>query len=216
MNSPFTVRTLLVETTSRTVAESFLHLWAWSLVVVLGAGLASCGHTPGATTAAVPAAVPALTTAPTTLHVLAPAVPAAVPAAPLVKEVVRVNTVKFLRADPVMVVAPVVAEEVAAAPVPEPVVAPAAPATRTQAGRILDENGHPLIGATVMLRSSTKGTSTDASGSYLLEVPTGSNTFVVGYGGYEDETASSTDGQPLNVTLLPTPSGKAKSRRARY
>ncbi|QKG56612.1 carboxypeptidase-like regulatory domain-containing protein [Hymenobacter sp. BRD128] len=69
------------------------------------------------------------------------------------------------------------------------------------------------MGATVMLRGSTKGTSTDANGSYTLEVPNGENTFVVGYGGYQDETATSHDGQPLNVTLLPSPNSKVKSRR---
>jgi hypothetical protein len=78
---------------------------------------------------------------------------------------------------------------------------------------VLDESGRPLVGATVMLRGTTKGTSTDASGSYSLEVPNGENTFVVGYGGYQDETASTRDGQPLNVTLLPSPTSKAKSRR---
>ena len=102
-----------------------------------------------------------------------------------------------------------------AAPVPEavaPVAAPAPPATRTQAGRVLDENGRPLVGATIMLKGSTRGTSTDATGSYSLEVPGGDNTLVVGYGGYQDETATAHDGQPLNVTLLPTP-GKGKPHR---
>ena len=92
--------------------------------------------------------------------------------------------------------------------------APAAPATRTQAGRVLDEAGHPLAGATVMLKGSTQGTSTDANGNYTFEVPGGENTFVVGYGGYEDETATARDGQPLNVTLVPHPSA-SRSRRGR-
>jgi hypothetical protein len=102
-----------------------------------------------------------------------------------------------------------------AAPAPEPVAAPApaAPTTRTQAGRVLDESGRPLVGATVLLRGSSKGTSTDASGSFTLEVPSGENTFLVGYGGYEDETATSRDGQPLNVTLLPSAKGKSRGRR---
>lgn len=90
-------------------------------------------------------------------------------------------------------------------------------ATYLQAGRVLDESGQPLVGATVLLRGTSRGTSTDASGSYLLEVPKGENTFLVGYAGYEDETASSHDGQPLTVTLLPapgaSPSSPAKGRR---
>lgn len=78
-------------------------------------------------------------------------------------------------------------------------------ATRIQAGRVLDESGQPLVGATVILRGTTKGTSTDITGSYMLEVPKGENTFTIGYAGYENETASSRDGQPLTVTLLPVP-----------
>ncbi|MEJ7664308.1 MAG: hypothetical protein WKG07_34705 [Hymenobacter sp.] len=46
-------------------------------------------------------------------------------------------------------------------------------------------------------------------------MPGGDNTLVVGYGGYQDETATAHDGQPLNVTLLPTPSSRAKGRRGR-
>ncbi len=215
MNSPFTVRTLLAEATPRTIAGPHRRPAAWGLVALaLAAGLASCGHAPPeATSAAAPAPVPALAPVPAA----APATPAPAPVAPLSKEVAKAKLVRPRRAAPAPA-APAPAattDEAAAVPAPEPAPAPAAPTTRTQAGRILDENGRPLIGATVMLRGSTKGTSTDASGSYSLEVPTGPNTFVVGYGGYQDETASSSDGQPLNVTLLPTPGGKATSRRPR-
>ncbi|RYY20780.1 MAG: hypothetical protein EOO36_02510 [Cytophagaceae bacterium] len=74
---------------------------------------------------------------------------------------------------------------------------------RTQAGRIIDEAGQPLVGATVLLKGTTQGTSTDANGDYSLAVPLGVNTFVFGYSGYTDEVAQSPDGQPLTVTLLP-------------
>jgi hypothetical protein len=95
----------------------------------------------------------------------------------------------------------------------------------TQAGRVLDESGQPLVGATVLLRGTTKGTSTDATGSYSLEVPAGDNILVVGYGGYEDELATTHNAQPVTVTLLPkagttmssapVPTPKAKGRRER-
>lgn len=107
------------------------------------------------------------------------------------------------------VAAPVAAPRPNTAVAKAAVVAPAERgrvATRIQAGRVLDESGQPLVGATIILRGTTKGTSTDISGSYMLEVPKGENTFVVGYAGYESETASSRDGQPLTVTLLPSPS----------
>jgi len=157
-----------------------------------------------------PVAAPALAEAPAAP--VAPAAPAP-KAAALAKEIPKPKLPKRVPVAQPVAPAPSVAEAAPVAPAPEPVAAPAAPATLTQAGRVLDESGHPLVGATVMLRGSTKGTSTDATGSYTLEVPTGENTFVVGYGGYEDETASSRDGQPLTVTLVPTPNSKSRNRR---
>lgn len=76
---------------------------------------------------------------------------------------------------------------------------------RVQSGRIIDEAGAPLVGATVLLKGTGRGTSTDANGDYSLPVPLGTNTFVFAYSGYQDEVAQSRDGQPLTVTLLPVP-----------
>jgi|SRR6476661_2808178 len=105
--------------------------------------------------------------------------------------------------------APAASEPEAAAPAPEP----AAPANVTLSGRIADENGRPLVGATVMLKGSSKATSTDASGNYSMEVPSGENTLVYGYGGYNDEEVRTRGGQPVNVSLTPNPnSGKRKRR----
>lgn len=211
MNSLLTTRSLAARTTLRTVAGPRHQPRAWSLAaMVVAAGLASCGHPPEVASTTAPAAVPALVAAPTA----APAAPAPAPTVAPTKPVARIKPARAVRTAPMVAPATVpVAEEVAA---PEPAPAPPAPTTRTQAGRILDENGRPLVGATVLLRGSTKGTSTDASGGYSLEVPTGANTFMVGYGGYEDETVTSSDGQPLNVTLLPKPSSKPTGRRSRH
>ena len=95
------------------------------------------------------------------------------------------------------------------APAPEPV---AAPANVTLAGKIEDENGRPMVGATVLLKGSSKGTSTDANGNYTMEVPGGAdNTLVYGYGGYEDEVVRTSSTKPVNVTL--TPRAKTGKRR---
>ncbi|MBO2012804.1 carboxypeptidase-like regulatory domain-containing protein [Hymenobacter negativus] len=109
-------------------------------------------------------------------------------------------------------VATVAAEPVAAAPAPAAAPEPAAPANTTLTGKIEDENGHPLVGATVLLKGSSKGTSTDANGNYSLEVPAGGdNTLIYGYGGYDDEVQRARGNQPLNVTL--TPRAKTSKRR---
>lgn len=103
----------------------------------------------------------------------------------------------------VQAVAPVAAPE-AATEAPAAVATPAAPTSFTLTGRILDENGRPLAGATVLLRGSRKGTGTDANGNYSMEVPTGDNQLVYGYGGYQDQEVRTRGSQPVNVTLLPT------------
>ena len=103
------------------------------------------------------------------------------------------------------------ATEVAAAE-PVAVAEPAAPANVTVTGRMEDENGKPLVGATVLLKGSSKGTSTDANGSYSLEVPNGSdNSLIYGYGGYEDEVVRVSGSKPVNVILTP----RAKASRHR-
>lgn len=113
-------------------------------------------------------------------------------------------------ADPNVALAP-------AAPAPEPAApvaqaTPVAPATVSLTGRVLNEDGKPLVGATVLLKGSTKGTSTDGAGAYTLEVPAGDNTLLYGYGGYVDETVQARPGQPVNVTLTPRDDAK-KHRR---
>jgi len=165
---------------------------------LLAGGLAGCSRGPELAAAA-PASAPvrAAALAPVPAPGRVAPVPAASPEAPATAPTVTVAT---------------------APPAPEPAAKPLLRgATYTNAGRVLDESGQPLVGATVLLRGSTYGTSTDATGGYMLEVPKGVHTLVIGYAGYEDETASIHDGQPLTVTLLPvpatSPSPPAKGRR---
>ncbi|UOG76895.1 carboxypeptidase-like regulatory domain-containing protein [Hymenobacter tibetensis] len=133
---------------------------------------------------------------------------------PVVAEVVPRRSVRpaaepGLDSRMVQAVAPVAAPE-AATEAPASVAAPAAPTSFTLTGKILDENGRPLAGATVLLRGSRKGTGTDANGNYSLEVPTGDNQLVYGYGGYQDQEVRTRGSQPVNVTLLPTEGAKRR------
>lgn len=74
----------------------------------------------------------------------------------------------------------------------------------TVRGRILDENGRPLIGATVLDKLSGRGVGTDAQGNYALRVPASANTTLhFGYGGYADEEVSVKHAGMQNVTLVP-------------
>lgn len=73
----------------------------------------------------------------------------------------------------------------------------------TVRGRILNEDGAPLIGATVMHPSSGRGVSTNGDGEYLMHVPAGTTTLKYGYGGYQDEELAVKTSSTANVTLLP-------------
>jgi hypothetical protein len=71
-------------------------------------------------------------------------------------------------------------------------------------GRILDENGHPLVGATILHKGSGRGVGTDAQGNYALAVPASQPASLqFGYGGYTEEEARVSGGTTYNVTLLP-------------
>lgn len=86
-----------------------------------------------------------------------------------------------------------------------------APTQMTVTGRVVNEVGKPIIGATVLLRGTSKGTSTDSNGSYSLEVPTGENTLTFGYGGYQNEEVLIRGTRPQKVTL--TPAFQSEKRR---
>jgi cytoskeletal protein RodZ len=96
---------------------------------------------------------------------------------------------------------------------PVPAAEPAAPTMVTITGRILNENGRPLAGATVLVKGSKKAVGTDASGNYSLELPAGDNTLVYGYGGYEDQEIRTRNAQPVNVTLVPSENAGKRRRR---
>lgn len=81
-------------------------------------------------------------------------------------------------------------------------------------GRILDENGRPLVGATVLRKGTRTGVSTDATGSYTLRVPAGqANTLQYAYAGYREEEMRILGGRTEDVTLLPREAAPAKTKK---
>ena len=80
-----------------------------------------------------------------------------------------------------------------------PTPARSAPVVGTVRGYIRDDQGRPLAGATVLVKGAQRGTSTDATGQYVLEVTTGS-TLQFGYAGYTDQLRSATIGS-MNIVL---------------
>ena len=90
-------------------------------------------------------------------------------------------------------------------------------ATTTLRGRVLDENGRPLVGATVLDRESGRGVSTNADGDYALSVPaTRTARLQYGYGGYHEEEVETRSKWVLDVTLLPDAEKQARTRKRHW
>ena len=67
-------------------------------------------------------------------------------------------------------------------------------------GTVKGPGGEPLIGASVRVDKSTKGTVTDIDGNYAIEATTSSN-LVFSYIGYETKNEKVGDRRVINVTL---------------
>lgn len=67
-------------------------------------------------------------------------------------------------------------------------------------GTVVDSSGDPIIGATILLKSTSKGTVTDLDGKFSLANVKPGSTIVVSYVGYERQELT-WDGTSLNVTL---------------
>ena len=141
-----------------------------------------------------------------------PAAPVAVPAAaapmPVVAAPARLAAARPkpapvpLLARRAPTAAPLLPDSAAAPTLPQalPTTHGAAPAGRVR-GRISDEQGRPLPGATVLVQGTRLVVSANANGDYALDVPAGA-TLVVGYGGYPDQQLARAAGsEVLNVTL---------------
>ncbi len=74
-------------------------------------------------------------------------------------------------------------------------------AQRTITGVIIDASGETLIGANVLAKGSTVGTITDIDGSFSLMMPSGSETLVVSYTGYETKEIDVTGLSNVDITL---------------
>lgn len=72
----------------------------------------------------------------------------------------------------------------------------------TVTGRVSDENGEALIGASVVVQGTTTGTITDANGDYRLSVPANSS-LVFSFIGYLDQTISVGNQSSINISLQP-------------
>lgn len=72
--------------------------------------------------------------------------------------------------------------------------------TKKVRGRIVDEKGEPIVGATVKVKGSSDGTITDLDGNYTLAVPANSE-LEVSYIGFVTQQVSVSHKQELDITM---------------
>lgn len=69
-------------------------------------------------------------------------------------------------------------------------------------GRVTDETtGEPLIGASVVVKGTQKGATTDANGNYSIVVPNQNSVLVVGFIGYTKKEVTVGNNTTLDITL---------------
>ena len=70
-------------------------------------------------------------------------------------------------------------------------------------GKVLDSNGQPIIGAAVIVKGTTNGTSTDVAGAFALQIPPPAATaqLEINYLGYEPVVVSVGNRTDFNITL---------------
>jgi len=74
-------------------------------------------------------------------------------------------------------------------------------AQTTVTGTITDTSGMPLPGASIVVKGTTNGVSSDFDGNYSIDVSSNSATFVVSYVGYATKEVAYTGATTLNITL---------------
>ena len=74
-------------------------------------------------------------------------------------------------------------------------------AQRTVNGVVLDETGTSLPGASVLVKGTSNGVSTDFDGKFSLELKTNENTLIISYIGYQTKEVTITGSDYLEITL---------------
>ena len=73
-------------------------------------------------------------------------------------------------------------------------------AQKTITGKVTDDNGEALIGASILVKGTVKGTITDIEGSFTLAIPEGSNVLQISYTGFKAQEV--TLGAETTLTIV--------------
>jgi TonB-linked SusC/RagA family outer membrane protein len=74
-------------------------------------------------------------------------------------------------------------------------------AQRTVTGTVTDDRGDAVISATVQVKGTTVGTTTDLDGKYSIKVPEGSNVLLITYIGYATKSVALGASNVVDVTI---------------
>ena len=74
-------------------------------------------------------------------------------------------------------------------------------AQRTVSGTVTDDQGEPLIGASILVKGTSSGTVTDIDGTYSLAVPDGSNILTFSYTGFTTKDVELGTSDVLDVVM---------------
>jgi TonB-linked SusC/RagA family outer membrane protein len=77
----------------------------------------------------------------------------------------------------------------------------AAPSDQPVSGKITDEKGEGLPGVSVVLKGTTRGTTTDATGQYRLSIPNGKAVLIISFVGYLRQEVDVNNRSVVNVQL---------------
>jgi iron complex outermembrane receptor protein len=73
--------------------------------------------------------------------------------------------------------------------------------TRTITGKVSDEKGNPVSGASVMIKGAKNGTATDSIGNFTLQAPAGAKQLTISNVGYASLTLPIGTGSNLSITI---------------
>ncbi len=74
---------------------------------------------------------------------------------------------------------------------------------KTITGKVLDEKGNPIQGASVVLKGTSVGTATDSSGNFRISIPSNATSLTVSYIGDTPQDINVTTNTQVTVTLAP-------------
>ncbi len=69
-------------------------------------------------------------------------------------------------------------------------------------GRVLDDNGNPLTNASVVIKGTQKGTTTNTTGEFSIDVPDKKTILIISFTGYETQEVLVGDRTNIDVTLV--------------